>query len=195
MTEPNDHAGADPVPGADPAVPAPAPAPGPGSEPPAQPWGAYAASASAPVGPRPTGATAANDPLRSVLAGIIAATLGASAWALLVAITNLELGIVAVVVGVGVGWAMKRFGGAASPGLAFTAAGLAAAGIYVGFLLASLFQGAHAIHGSVFDAYSLVGDVVPWSTFLTDSVGGIGWLFLAVGAYGAWRIVGQPRGR
>ena len=167
-------------------IPAPAPAPAPPLP------GATAGDASDPA---PSGAPAAvmagtGDPLRGVLAGFIAAVLGALAWALVVGVTHYELGILAVVVGYGVGWAVHRFGGVASNGLAVIAAVLAAVGILLGFVLSALIQVSQAFHVGVLD---VLDNIVNWPRFVGDAVNGIGWFFLVLGAYGAFRMVVQQR--
>ena len=186
MTEPTDDA--PPVP------PVPALPPMPAVPPPVPdvppPWGEYAAGA--PV--LPAGAPAipprAADPLRGILAGFVAAVVGAVAWGLVVAIAHVSLGIIAVFVGYGVGWAIHRFGGAASTGLAVAAAVLAALGILAGFILGGLLLVAHDRGIGVMD---VVGDVVDWPGFINASVNGLGWLFLAIGAFSAFRLVAQKR--
>jgi hypothetical protein len=185
MSEPTDVPGPEAV---EPSTP-------PQAAEPAQPWGEYAAPGAAPVLPSavPVGPVRSGDPLRGVLAGSIAAVVGAAAWALLVAVTHYEIAIVAVLVGTLVGWAFRRFGGAPTPRSAITAAVLGALGIYLGFLFVGLVEIGYELNGGVLDGYQAVGDQVPWGTFLSKSVQGTGWLFLAVGAYGAWRIAGQPR--
>jgi hypothetical protein len=132
----------------------------------------------------------AADPLRGVLSGLIAAVLGALAWALVVAVAHIELGIIAVFVGYGVGWAVHRFGGAASTGLAVAAAAFAAIGILAGFILAGLLLVAHDRGIGVMDVAS---DVIDWPGFINASVNGLGWLFLAIGAFSAFRLVAQQR--
>jgi hypothetical protein len=190
MTEPIDAEpiDAEPIEGALPAPPAAPEAPAAPDVPP--PWGEYAASA--PV--LPTGAPVvpprAADPLRGLLAGFVAAVVGAVAWGLVVAVAHISLGIIAVFVGYGVGWAVHRFGGAATTGLAAAAAVLAALGILAGFILGGLLLVAHDRGIGVLD---VVSDVVDWPGFINASVNGLGWLFLAIGAYSAFRLVAQNR--
>jgi hypothetical protein len=157
------------------------------------PWGEYGAPA--PV--LPTGEPAMPavpavpaDPLRGLLAGFVAAVVGAVVWGLVVAVTHVSLGIIAVFVGYGVGWAIHRFGGAASTGLAAAAAVLAALGILAGFILGGLLLVAHDHGIGILD---VVSDVIDWPGFINASVNGLGWLFLAIGAYSAFRLVAQNR--
>lgn len=165
---------------------------------PLPPWGEYGApGGAAPVLPAagPAGAPGSADPLRGVLAGLVAAVLGAAAWALLVLLTHYEIGFVAIFLGYGVGWAVHRFGGVASTGLAVASAALAAMGILLGFVLAQIFVGAHDAGIGVMDAVDTVTSDIGWGTFITHSVTGLGWLFLALGAYSAFRIVAQSARR
>lgn len=190
MSEPTDETVPAAVPGV-PGVPGPSSLPGPpGPQSPDSPaYGAYvapsAAAASAPEAPARSG-----DLLGGVLAGLIAAALGAALWAVVVAVTHVELGIIAVFVGYGVGWAVHRFGPGPSINLAVIAAVLAALGILAGFVLAGLLLVGHGRGMGVFDVYSAVID---WPGFINASVGGVGWLFLAIGAFGAFRLVAQRR--
>jgi hypothetical protein len=196
MTEPIDDATPPLVPpaGEPPTYAPPTYAPPPAATQP-PPWtGEYAAVP--PVLPAaPMAAPGKADPLRGILAGLIAAVVGAALWALLVALTHYEIGILAVAVGYGVGWAVHRFGGVASTGLAAGAAALAAFGVLLGFILAGLFLGAHEAHIGVMDAVQIVSSDIGWPKFIGDSVGGIGWLFLAIGAFAAFRLVAQQRRR
>ena len=186
MIEPTDDATPAALPGApDPSAPVPQPV---GSS----AYGAYVPPGTAPAS-APESPAKAGDLLGGVLAGLIAAVLGAALWALVVAVTHYEIGIIAVVVGYGVGWAVHRFGPGPSTNLALVAAGLAALGILAGFVLGSLVQGAHEIGGGFFDAVDVVSNQIGWATFITHSVGGVGWLFLAIGAFGAFRLVAQQR--
>ena len=186
MSEPTDDATPAAVPGA--------PDPSPAAPPPADTsgHGAYVAPGTAPAS-APEEQPKSGDLLGGVLAGLIAAALGAALWALVAAVTHYEIGIIAVGVGYGVGWAVHRFGPGPSTNLALIAAGLAALGILAGFVLGSLVQGAHEIGGGFFDAVDVVSNQIGWGTFITQSVGGVGWLFLAIGAFGAFRLVAQLR--
>ena len=161
---------------------------------PAEPaaYGAYVAPGAAPAS-APEAPARSGDLLGGVLAGVIAAVVGAALWALVVAVTHYEIGLIAVVVGWGVGYAVHRFGGPASVNLAAVAAVLAAIGILAGFVLGSLVPGAHDLGGGFFDAVDFVSSQIGWGTFITQSVGGVGWLFLAIGAFGAFRLVAQQR--
>ena len=160
---------------------------------PAPQWGEYGSVT--PTGPV-SGAFPAPrqpDPLRGVLAGVLAAILGALAWALLVALTHYEVAFAALGVGYLVGWAVHRYGGTATTGLAAASAAMAGCGILLGFVLAQLFMGAHDLGIGFLDAVDAVTNDVGWLKFITHSTTGIGWLFLAVGAFGAFRLVAQKR--
>src|SRR5205814_741193 len=67
-------------------------------------YGAYSPPAQEP--PPPPG-----DPLRGLLAGAGVALLGAVLWAVVVYLSKYEIGILAVVIGYGVGYAVHRVGG------------------------------------------------------------------------------------
>jgi hypothetical protein len=160
------------------------------------PWtGEYGASAPVLPAGAPVAPAGTSDPLRGVLAGLIAAVVGAAAWALLVGLTHYEIGFLAVAVGYGVGWAVHRFGGVASAGLAVGAAVLAAFGIMFGFVLAGLFIDAHDAHVGLGEAVQIVSSDIGWVTYIKGSIGGIGWLYLAIGAFAAFRLVAQQQRR
>ena len=150
-------------------------------------YGAYAPPQPAPE-PEP------GDPLRGLLAGAGAALLGAIVWAALVYITHYELGIVAVFVGYGVGYVVHRVGRTASVGLAAASAGFAAVGILLGFVLSQLVAGMRDLGTSFLDTVDLVSQRIGWFEFIfKDCVTGVGWLFLAIGAFAAFRLVAQQR--
>jgi len=170
----------------------PAPAGAPDAAPAPQ-WGEYGAIAPAPTEPSTGPAPGRADPLRGVLAGVIAAIVGALGWALLVALTHYEVAFAALGVGYLVGWAVHRYGGAASTGLAAASAAMAGCGILLGFVLAQLFIGAHDLGIGFLDAVDTVTTNIGWLTFITHATTGLGWLFLAFGAFGAFRLVAQKR--
>jgi len=204
VSDPTDPASPEPPPSAPPSQAGPgwtvpaapvtggqaAPVPASGGDPP--PWGQYGAASAVPgmvnapqVGPP--------DPLRGLLAGLVAAVAGATLWALVVAVTHWEIGIAAIAVGYAVGWAVRRFGGAATTGVAVTAAVMAALAILGGFVIAQLVVGAHDAGIGIFDAVDVVTTNIGWVTFVTHSTNGLGWLFLALGAFGAFRLVAPGR--
>ena len=170
----------------------PAPAGAPGAAPAPQ-WGEYGAVAPALPVPSTGPAPGRADPLRGVLAGVIAAVAAALGWALLVALTHDEVAFAAVGVGYLVGWAVHRYGGTASTGLAAASPAMAGCGILLGFVLAHLFIGAHDLGIGFLDAVDTVTTNIGWLTFITHATTGLGWLFLAFGAFGAFRLVAQKR--
>jgi hypothetical protein len=126
---------------------------------------------------------------------MVAAVVGALAWALLVAVTHYEVAFVALGVGYLVGWAVHRYGGVATTALAAASAAMAAAGILVGFVLAQLFIGAHDVGIGFMDSVDTVTNDIGWVRFITHATNGLGWLFLALGAFAAFRLVAQQRRR
>jgi len=156
-------------------------------------WGEYGSVPAAGPGPGTAPTPEQADPLRGVLAGILAAIVGALAWALLVALTHYEVAFAALGVGYAVGWAVHRYGGTATTGLAAASAAMAGCGILLGFVLAQLFMGAHDLGIGFLDAVDTVTNDIGWLNFITHATTGIGWLFLAVGAFGAFRLVAQKR--
>jgi hypothetical protein len=133
------------------------------------------------------------DPLRGILAGLGVAVVGAILWAVVVYLTKYEVGLLAVVIGYGVGYVVHRVGKVASQGMAITSAALAAAGILLGFVLTTVAAVAQVAGVGFFDAVNLISDNNAWGTALGDSVNGLDWLFLAVGAFAAWRLVAGQR--
>jgi hypothetical protein len=133
---------------------------------------------------------------RGVLAGAGAAVLGALVWGLVVYVTRYEVGFLAVLVGVGVGYAVHRGGRLATVGAATAAAVVAACGILLGFVLVSLLALSLGSGIGLGDALSMVGESIGWPAFVKDSMtaDGLSWLFLAIGAFTAFRLVlGQRR--
>jgi hypothetical protein len=72
---------------------------------------------------------------RAIVNGIAAAVLGGGAWALIVALADLEVGYVAWGVGGLIGYTMTKATDRRGPGIALIAAGLAAAGLLFGKIL------------------------------------------------------------
>jgi len=176
--------GGEPGPGA--GEPAPL---GSGTEPvsPAQfpPYGVYA--------PAPVETVAAGDPLRGLLAGAGVAVLGAILWAVVVYLSKYEIGLLAVVIGYGVGYTVHRVGGVATQRTAIIAAVLAGVGILLGFVLTTIAAVAQTFDLGFFEVVSRTTDNGLWGTVLSSSVSGLDWFFLAIGAFSAWRLVAQQR--
>jgi hypothetical protein len=149
-------------------------------------YGAYTpAPVEQPAGP--------GDPLRGLLAGAGVAVLGAVLWAVVVYLTKYEVGLIAVVIGYGVGFVVHRVSGVASQATAIGAALLAAVGILIGFVLTTVAGVAQELHIGFFDAVNLISDNNLWGRALGDSVTGLDWLFLGIGAFAAWRLVAGQR--
>ena len=139
------------------------------------------------------GPTASGDPLRGLLVGAGVAVVGAILWALVVYLTKYEIGLIAVAIGYAVGYVVHRVGGVASQTTAIVAAVLAAGGIVLGFVLTTVAGVAQVAGVGFFDAVNLISDHNAWGTALSDSVSGMDWLFLAIGAFSAWRLVAGQR--
>ena len=108
-------------------------------------------------------------------------------------LTKYEIGLIAVAIGYAVGYVVHRVGGVASQTTAIVAAVLAAGGIVLGFVLTTVAGVAQVVGVGFFDAVNLISDHNAWGTALSDSVSGMDWLFLAIGAFSAWRLVAGQR--
>ena len=160
----------------------------PAQPPPAQPWQAYGTYTPPVVEP-----VVPADPVRGLLAGAGVALVGAVLWALVVYATSYEIGFLAVLIGYGVGYAVHRAGRVASTGVAAAAALVAAAGILLGFVLTGVAVVAKVAGVGLMDAVNLVSDRLGWGNLISDSITGVDWLFLAIGAFAAFRLVTGQR--
>ena len=133
------------------------------------------------------------DPVRGLLAGAAVAIAGAIAWGLIVYLTKYEVGLLAVVIGYAVGYTVHRVGRIASQGTAIAAAVLAGAGILLGFLVTTVVAVASAFDLGFFEAASRITDTGSWGEALRDSVTGVDWFFLAIGAFSAYSLVTRSR--
>ncbi len=78
---------------------------------------------------------AEQNPLPGLLAGGVAAVMGALLWAIVTVITNYQIGFMAVLVAFIVGWAIRTFGKGVDKVYGLMGAGLALLGVVLGNLL------------------------------------------------------------
>jgi hypothetical protein len=136
----------------------------------------------------------ANAIVRGLVAGIVAAFVGGTLWALIVAVTDYEIGIMATGIGLLAGFATVRFAGAKGLPLQLIAVGAALLGIILGKYLTFFV----IVRELVTEEYGTVvaSQVMPFDPQLIEAfVAGLGefaspydllWIVLAVVA--AWRI-------
>jgi hypothetical protein len=132
--------------------------------------------------------------VRGLVAGIVAALVGGVVWALIVIVTDYEIGFMATGIGVLAGWATAKFAGAKGLLLQWIAVGSSVLGILVG-KYATFFW---IVRGLVLEDYGTVAasQLMPYDPQLVqafvDSLGDLAspydllWIVLAVVA--AWRI-------
>ncbi len=127
---------------------------------------------------------------QAVLAGIGVAACGSLVWGLIAYFTKYQFSLMALLMGLAVATVVVRVaGGTRSPGLAVTCAVLAVLGCALGSLVAEvLVLLGHGIPASVIMAHlDLVLRAYP------SAVGGIGFVFWALGALYGYRIaMGAP---
>ncbi len=145
-------------------------------------------------------ATAAGNLPRAILFGIGGAIAGATIYFAVAAITNMEIGLVAIAAGWLVGRAMQLgAGGAGSPTLQLFAAGLTYLSVAAAYLAVRV-QAAVEAFGvtpmKAFSAYSggsalkVVG--LPITANLADlPMGALGILIVGIGVYQAWRMTAK----
>jgi hypothetical protein len=179
-----------PIPSDGPSVPeAPAQpaawAPGEQPAPQAYAYGEPAVAAPGTV-PLATATARSGSLARGVIAGLVAAVLGAVVWAALTAVTGYELGIAAVGVGLFVGFAVHQFGGAPTSQHVAAAVALGALGAVLG-----LFAEVGVTIAKTYDAS--VGDVLTltdWMAVARELVKEpFSWLWTALAAWSAARLV------
>lgn len=101
-----------------------------------------------------------DDSLKPILAGGIAGVLGGAIWAVIVAVTDYEVGWVAWGVGGLVGWAMTKATQQRSTRLAMIAAGLAVLGLLCGKIFIQYFVTRPAFEQAVRDDTDAIGSAL-----------------------------------
>ena len=122
----------------------------------------------------------------AVVAGLVAALVGAVLWALLVSATHYKIGYAAVGVGYLVGLAMRVAGKGHTPVFGYIGAGLALLGCVVGDILTDCAIAAEQSHTSVF---SVLGILTPSLAIesLKEGFGPLDILFYVLAAMAGYR--------
>jgi hypothetical protein len=121
---------------------------------------------------------------RGVGAALVAAFIGAVAWAVITDVTNYRIGFVAVGIGFLVGLATERYGGG-DPRLPVPAAVIALLGCLLGDLFATAFIISSDLHDSI--GTVLQGPHLIWRVY-TDAFRPFDFVFYAIAAYEGFRF-------
>ena len=146
------------------------------------------ATVTEPLAPLPDGGEQLEGNLpMAVAAGLAAAVVGALVWGLFVYVTNYELGIIAIVVGAVVGWAVRKAGGRADKRFGLIGAVCAALGWALGTLLCDLALVAKDAGVSFGDAIARLGAGGSIEAALQSS-SAIDLLFLAIAVWEGYKF-------
>jgi hypothetical protein len=139
---------------------------------------------------------------RAIAAAVLAAVLGAAAWALMVIVTDTTFGIAAAGLGILSGRLVFQFTGGRRGVLPFAAA---AVSVGVALVVGKYAAFAYLIHRDARERFGPAGANFygylsghTWDAFhssLGSQFGGFDLLWVAFGLLAAWRIVGPPRHR
>jgi len=129
---------------------------------------------------------------RAVPAGIATAVIGAIIWAVVVVVTNMELGIIAVAMGALIGIAIKKTGKGVDAKFGYLGAACAAFGWVLGTALSDVSLLAHAQNISFQDAlFGLDPDRI--STVVAATFQPMDLLFLAIAVYEGYKFSFRAR--
>ena len=146
------------------------------------------ATVTEPLAPLPDGGEELEGNLAmAVAAGLAAAVVGALVWGIFVYATNYELGIIAVVVGAVVGWAVRKAGGRPDKRFGLIGAVCAALGWALGTLLCDLALVAKDAGVSFGDAIARLGAAGSIAAALQSS-SAIDLLFLAIAVWEGYKF-------
>jgi hypothetical protein len=134
--------------------------------------------------------------MMGALAGLVAALIGAVLWAVVTVATKMQLGIMALGVGLLVAWAVRSFGKGSSQTFSILGAVFALAGCVLGNLLTACgFVAAEAnVAVSVIVAKVLANPALAMD-LLQRSFDGMDLLFYALAAYEGYRFARRPPAR
>lgn len=122
-----------------------------------------------------------------LLAGLVAAALSAAAWAAIAVGTQRTFGLFAIVVGLFVAFAVRRFGRGMTVRFAVLGAALAILGCVVGNVAGTLVMAGQRFGMNAADILQLVRPAIVWD-ILTTTTGGFELLFYGIAAYEGWRF-------
>ena len=123
----------------------------------------------------------------AVLAGLIAAGLGAYLWSVITIATGYQIGFMAIGVGVLVGGAVRGFGKGIEPVFGVIGATLALLGCAAGNLLTVSTQLAQAEGMAVMDVLSLLDIALAWE-LLTTTSDPLDFLFYGIAIYEGYKL-------
>jgi hypothetical protein len=122
-----------------------------------------------------------------ILAGAGAALLGAVAWAVVTGLTHYQLGLMAIAVGLLVGFAVRHFGRGITAPFGISGAVLALLGCVAGNVLAVCVAFARQEHLPVFSVLSTVDLKSAWG-ILADTSEPMDALFYGIAVYEGYRF-------
>ena len=123
----------------------------------------------------------------AIAGGLSVAIAGAIAWALIAVVTKMELGIVAVAVGYGVGRTIRELGRGVDPLFGYVGAACALFGCLLGNLLGAIAFYAEA-RGIPFMDVLLGFDVALWSRLFGVTFQAMDLLFYGIAIYEGYRF-------
>ena len=130
---------------------------------------------------------------KAVAAAMVAAVVGAILWAVITVTTHYQIGIMAIGVGVLVGWAVRAVGRSGAPVLGYVGAVFALAGCVLGNLLTVSGFAASEMGMPLSAAITkvLLQPAVAVSA-LQDNFNGMDLLFYAIAVYEGYKIARKP---
>jgi len=148
-----------------------------------------AATTASPIAPEPGNLPAA------VVAGLLAALVGAVLWALITVQTKTQIGFMALGVGFLVAWAVRRFGRGQERAYGVIGAVCALLGCVLGNLLSACGFLAASQGRSVFDELApVLGDAGMISRLLQATFDPMDLLFYAIAVYEGFKLARRPLG-
>jgi hypothetical protein len=123
---------------------------------------------------------------RGIFFGLIAAIGGASLWAVVTAVTNYQIGWMAIGVGFVTGWAVRMGGKGTSQRFGIAGAVLALFGCLLGNLMTECYFASEHFDTSFFNVFfSLNGEII--GTIFTETFQPIHLLFYGLAVYAGYR--------
>ena len=123
----------------------------------------------------------------AVLAGAIAAAVGAALWALITILTHFQIGFMALGVGFLVGWTVRGFGRGTAAIYSWTGAGLALMGCVAGNLLTACIFASQEMNVALFDVLERLTPEIA-TQLMTESFHPMDVLFYALAVYQGYRF-------
>ena len=121
-----------------------------------------------------------------LIAGLVAAALSAAAWAIIAVGTQRTFGLFAIVVGLFVAFAVRRFGRGLSQRFAILGAGLALLGCLAGNVSAAFVMAGQQFGMTTGQVLQLVRPDIVWEILRTTSP--LSLIFFAIAAYEGFRF-------